>query len=543
MAILDQFRRLFKPDKTALEEGQTGNAKLAPLRREIAGHPSLGLTPEKLAAALGAAEEGDLLAQHELFLDMEEKDAHLFAEMSKRRRAVLSLPWRIVPPANATPAEKKAAEQMAEYLRELPDLEDVMLDLMDACGHGFSALEITWQRDGALWLPTNLEHRPQAWFQLDKANRTQLRLRDGSQDGAELLPFGWVLHTHRAKPGYIARAGLHRVLSWPYLFKALAVRDLAELLEIYGIPMRLGTYHSGASDAEKRALRAAVVGIGHRAAGIIPEGMAIDFKAAAEGSHQPFLEFATYMDRMVSKAILGGTLTSGTDGGGAYALGEVHNEVRRELLVSDARQIQGTLTRDLLYPIAALNGMAADPRRAPRFEFLTEEEKSVADLNSFTMGLARIVGLMGDDPKQGLPIGWLREQVGIPLPVDGEPVLTTPVVVEPGAPAAASALSPGPSPAGGVGAGALAAAAQPEPEGRTDDPVTLLAERMEEAAAPAQAALLDQVWALARKAESLEALRDQLLNAYGDLDSEELARVMTAGFAAAELVGMAEVAK
>jgi hypothetical protein len=33
------------------------------------------------------------------------------------------------------------------------------------------------------------------------------------------------------------------------------------------------------------------------------------------------------------------------------------------------------------------------------------------------------------------------------------------------------------------------------------------------------------------------------LTAYGDLDSAELARVMTAGFAAAELVGMAEVAK
>ncbi|MDE8660750.1 DUF935 family protein [Pseudomonas aeruginosa] len=33
---------------------------------------------------------------------MEEKDGHIHAEMSKRRRAVAELDWDIVPPDNAT---------------------------------------------------------------------------------------------------------------------------------------------------------------------------------------------------------------------------------------------------------------------------------------------------------------------------------------------------------------------------------------------------------------------------------------------------------
>ncbi|WP_308197178.1 phage portal protein family protein, partial [Achromobacter xylosoxidans] len=40
------------------------------------------------------------------------------------------------------------------------------------------------------------------------------------------------------RSGYIARTGLFRVLAWPWLFKNFAVRDLAEFLEIYGLPLR-----------------------------------------------------------------------------------------------------------------------------------------------------------------------------------------------------------------------------------------------------------------------------------------------------------------
>lgn len=44
-----------------------------------------------------AAEMGDVVAQSELFVDMEEKDGHIFTEMSKRKRALVGCDW-VVPP-------------------------------------------------------------------------------------------------------------------------------------------------------------------------------------------------------------------------------------------------------------------------------------------------------------------------------------------------------------------------------------------------------------------------------------------------------------
>ncbi|MFP3454417.1 DUF935 family protein, partial [Bacillus sp. SIMBA_154] len=74
-----------------------------------------------------------------------------------------------------------------------------------------------------------------------------------------LWDHAFLIHTHKAKSGYLVRGGLHRILAWPYVFKNYSVRDLAEFLEIYGLPMRLGTYTAGATESEKFTLLRAVM--------------------------------------------------------------------------------------------------------------------------------------------------------------------------------------------------------------------------------------------------------------------------------------------
>src|SRR5688500_12119956 len=88
-----------------LREAQS--ARVGSLRHEFASHPVRGLTPAKLARIMESAEQGDIRAQHDLFLDMEEKDGHVYAEMSKRKRALLTVDWDIVPPRNPSAKEKK----------------------------------------------------------------------------------------------------------------------------------------------------------------------------------------------------------------------------------------------------------------------------------------------------------------------------------------------------------------------------------------------------------------------------------------------------
>ncbi|WP_199026636.1 DUF935 domain-containing protein [Ralstonia sp. ASV6] len=401
--------------QAVLREQQT--AELTYLHREYANHPARGMTPYKLARLLEEAERGRLQAQTDLFLDMEERDAHIYSEMSKRKRAVLNIEWTVEPPKNPSAREKRDAAMVQELVSDIPGKEDMILDMLDGIGHGFSMLEIEWQQLGASWLPKTLHHRPQSWFQISQNDQNVIRLRDNSPDGSTLLPFGWIQHVHKAKSGYVSRSGLHRVLAWPYLFKHYAVRDLAELLEIYGMPLRLGKYPSGAGDAEKSALLRAVTQLGHSAAGIIPEGMSIEFENASNGTEVPFSVMFDMMERAQSKAILGGTLTSQADGKtSTNALGDVHNEVRHDIQASDCRQLAPTLSRDIVYPLLVLNGGQADnPRRRPRVVFHVSEPEDMGALATNVQTLVNI----------GLPVGqgWAYEKFNIPKPKDGEATL------------------------------------------------------------------------------------------------------------------------
>lgn len=412
--IVDVYGRPIQ--RASLREQQT--ALLSGLHSEYAEHLVRNLTPVRLARILQDAEEGQLKSQAELFMDMEERDAHLFAEMSKRKRALLGLDWTVEPPRNATPAEKADAEFLHELLLDLEGLDDLLLDLLDGIGHGFSCVELEWQRYGNEWQPAGFHHRPQSWFITRSDNQNQLLLRTNTATVEELRPFNWIVHTPRARSGYLGRAGLYRVLAWPYLFKHYSVRDMAELLEIYGVPLRLGMYPPGTSDAEKATLLNAVTRLGHSAAGIIPETMKIEFQNAALGAAEPFLAMVEQCDASISKAILGGTLTSQTSssGGGAFALGQVHNEVRHDLLRSDARQLAATLSRDLLWPLLVMNrGANLQQDRMPRFVF---DLKETGDIEAMASALPALVNI-----GTRVPSRWANEYLGIPLPDADEPAL------------------------------------------------------------------------------------------------------------------------
>lgn len=517
--------RILGPDGQALsiqdlQLPQT--AQLAQLQRELATHPTRGLTPSRLAGIMDAAEGGDLVAQFDLFEDMEEKDGHIASEMNKRRRACI-VEWEVLPPPKSpTPQEKKAAAQIDELLQEVPDFEDVLFDVTDAIGKGFACLEIEWHQAEGFWLPKTITHRPQSWFVLHRGYRQELRLRSGTTvdgiAGEPLRALNWIVHQHKAKSGYVERAALFRQLVWTYLFKNYSVGDLAEFLEIYGIPLRIGKYHNGASEEEKLTLLRALSSIGHNAAGIIPEGMMMEFHAAAQGDPKAFELMMGWCERNQSKVILGATLTSGADGAASTnALGQIHNEVRKDLRDSDIRQLNSTLSRDLVYAIAAVNGLAPDgPRRAPVFQLNTQERE---DLTAYAQALPALVSV-GLRPT----VKWAHEKLGIPMPEAGEQVLGAgPALLGGGQP-----RSPAPS---------AALSAQPLP----DAPPRRMAAQLARSATPAVGAWLEQVRALVDKAHSLQDIRDGLDRLLPGMGLDDYAAAMAQALACAQLAGRYEV--
>ncbi|HEY8037136.1 MAG TPA: DUF935 domain-containing protein [Methylobacter sp.] len=546
--ILDRFGKPITP--ADVKEKQTDSPQSAQLHREFAEHPSKGLTPARLAEILLAAERGDMIAQAELFMDMEEKDTHIGSELGKRKMSVKKLDWALKPPRDATATEKKNTKMLEALISDELDIGAIRFDALDAIGHGYSCIELGWGRNVQdKWFPNQVVHRPPTWFTTPQDDRNTLHLRDSSTlYGVPLQPFGWIAHIHKSRSGYLARAGLHRSLVWPYLYKNYSVRDLAEFLEIYGLPIRIGKYPDGADDKAKRDLLRAVLSIGHHAAGIIPETMQVELQQVlASGNAESFKVMIDWCEASVSKAILGGTLTSSTAANGNRSLGDVHNEVRLDIRDDDATQLDNTLSTHLVYPMAMLNGLFAD-NRCPSFVSDTQEPD---DLELYSNALPKLTGI-----GLRIPTRYAYSKLKIPEPEGDEEVLT----------AAAPAAQPVPPANSSKQAAALAALAgdmnttvsgmngpakvQPgqgdNPAQQADidtSPISSMTDQMAVEAGPAIKSMVDQIAALAGEAESLEALRDQLLNGYGDLDSKALESVMALGFSVAELSGRFDVSE
>ncbi|MCG3177436.1 MAG: hypothetical protein MOGMAGMI_02410 [Candidatus Omnitrophica bacterium] len=518
--ILDQHGNPI--DTGALKEPQT--SRIAQLENQYLTPMLAGLTPSRLSAILKQADEGDLTAQHRLFADMEERDAHLLCEIGKRKLAVMDLDWDIVPPRNATAAEKANAEWVKEVLTDAVDpVEDLLLALMEGVGHGFSAVELEWRREGAEWLPA-FHPRPQEWFRLDRFRR-ELRLIDASADGAVMQPFGWVLHTHgKAKTGYLGRMGLHRALVWPFLYKAYSLGDFAEFLETYGLPIVLGKYYQGASKDEKASLMRAVTALGHDARAIMPADMAIEIeKVSADGSGTPHLAMIDWADRAQSKAVLGQTTTSEARATGmGSGVAKVHNEVRQDIRNADARQIAATVTRDLIYPLLALNRGGIDSlSRCPRLVFDTGEAEDIVKMAD---ALPKLTGIgMRIDPE------WAHEKLRIPAPPDGMPALgetkpdetgTNPAKPETKGPAAALA--------------AMRAGAAPADE--FDQLAADMASDWERVTEP----LVSPIERLMEECKTLEEFRARLPQVLEQMDADALVGLLASGTFAARLLGRAE---
>lgn len=516
MAILDQHGNPFKPADIA--EPQT--AKIAALQHQLVESHLDGLTPARAARILRDADLGDIVAQHELFDDMFDRDAHLRCEYEKRIGAVVGLDWSIEPPANATAAEKAAAQWVEETLRHaVDDLEDCLGAMMEAPGHGFSPIELEWRLVDGMRIP-RFHPRPQTWFRLDQSRR-ELRLNDGSGHGAAPIPMGWIMHhAKKVKTGYLGRAGLFRSVLWPFLYKAYSIGDFAEFLEVYGLPFIVGKYMNGAGEDEKTSLMRAVASLGRDARAIMPDGMAIELMkvtAGGDGSHH--LNMVDWADGAQSKAVLGQVLSAEAKATGmGSGVADLHAEVRADILEADARQMAGTLTRDLVYPLIALNRPGIQGlSRCPRWVFDTGDAD---DLKLYADALPTLA-----ENGARIPVSWVHEKLRIPQAAKDEAVFGKPVSQ--------------PSGQGRAGA-AMAALAGAMPDG--PQPVAeQIAVRLDGLAGPHIEAWLETVRAMLDDAGSLEEFRERLLAAYPGIDRAGVVAAMSEAMAAGHLWGMSDV--
>lgn len=474
--------------------------------------PLASMTPAMVADVLRRAAMGDA---HDFLLaadDIREKDLHYRAVLQTRILAVAGLPIDITPRDDSR-LSRRAADLVREYLTE-QQISVLIMHLMDAVAKGYAVAEIMWDTAGSVWYPRDIVPCEAHWFTWDRDTGRLLRLVDGSAEGAEIPPYHMIVHTPPLACGIPLLGGVARSALWAWVFKSYALRDWARFCELFGQPLRIGKYHQGASPDDVAVLKRAVFELGSDAAAVLPQEMMVELIEAGSKSASADLyhNLIDYLDRQVSKAVLGQTMT--TDDGSSLSQAQVHNEVRLDIIRADARALEATLMRDLVIPIVRLN--LGDDVPLPVLDIVVDDPE---DMSEMADQIAKLAGA-----GVTMPQGWVRSKFGIPDPQDGEPVVGE-QPIRAVAPQTVLTLH------------ATRDTYQTSPDILTPDPIAPMTDRMDMETAPVWRDILATIQRMVDESESLPALRDALLAAYGDLPTDQLADIMAIGFAAANLAG------
>ena len=396
------------------------------------------LTPERLRQLLRSVAQGVWTPDFfELAEEMEERDLHYRGVLQQRRLTAANAAVDVVPASEDAP-DQEAARLVRRDILGSKGLRAMLLDLLDAVGKGVAVVEVVWTRRGGLWVPAGYHRVDPRWLAWDPddgespwllgagddpaAARDPRGARGWFRDARPLLedPGKFIYFPHRSKAGLPTRGGLAYAVSVVYLLKSMSVRDWWAFARAYGQPLRIGKYGPDADDDDIATLVEAVSAIAEDAGCVIPDSMLIEFaqaaRAGASGSGETLFQgMSDWADKQVSKAVVGQTMT--VDDGSSLSQAEIHDDIRRDLVEDDVRQlwetVSGTLVEWYCDLNAGLRGMpAARPAGCPRIAPPPAEDELPVDA---------IVKLAAAGLR--VPQGWLRERLGVPAPAGDEEVL------------------------------------------------------------------------------------------------------------------------
>lgn len=347
---------------------------------------------------------------------MEEREPHYGSVLRTRKLAIEGLE-RHVEPANDDEQSKKIADDINNLVQSA-EFDDLISSLVDGLGKGFAACEVMWQG----FKPTSYVWRDPRYFRFSDDDAYTLRLCNEDGTAGDHLPaYKFVVHQPKLKSGVPIRGGLARMCALSYMCKTYALTDWMAFCEVFGMPIRVGKYGNGASDPDKAILKRAVANIGTDAAAIIPESMQLEFiqAANAKGGESLFENLANWLDKQISKAVLGQTMTA--DDGSSNAQSQVHNEVRLDLLKADAKQLTATINQQLIKPYIDFNYGVQEVY--PKFVLYVPEPEDIAALVD---AVDKLVPL-------GLKVQqqFMHDKLGMPDPNDDDELLSVASVEKP----------------------------------------------------------------------------------------------------------------
>ncbi|TCB48402.1 DUF935 family protein [Acinetobacter terrestris] len=280
-------------------------------------------------------------------------DDEISQAMETRLDAVLNAPWRFV---------EDHGEQTI-FLKELFTRWhfEIVTGAWDACPYGYSVLEANYFIDeNNRFSIAEIGTKPMEWFEPKNTGGLIFRKPQSNTEVDVFKTYPLKFFLTRRKPSYKQPYGdpLLSKLYWVWFFKTNSTKFWVKFLERFGSPLLVGKVGGDRRvQADIDAMTSALLNAHSQS--VISIGSEDDINTVGTNfsgaGSSAFEAFDTVMTKRVQKVVLGQTLTSGNDGGGSRALGEVHENVRMDKRNSDLRMIT-PVVQDIINALCLLNG-------------------------------------------------------------------------------------------------------------------------------------------------------------------------------------------
>ena len=312
---------------------------------------------ENLSFAMGrAADIDEVLKQAGVSrqrLSVLMSDDEVAQAMETRLDAVLNAPWRFI---------EDHGEQTL-FLKELFTRWhfEIVTGAWDACPYGYSVLEATYLIDENNRISiAEIGTKPMEWFEPKNDGALIFRKPQANTEIDVFKTYPLKFFLTRRKPSYKQPYGdpLLSKLYWIWFFKTNSTKFWVKFLERFGSPLLVGKVGGNKRvQADIDAMTTALLNAHNQS--VVSIGSEDDINTVGTNfsgaGSSAFEAFDTVMTRRIQKVVLGQTLTSGTDGTGSRALGEVHETVRMDKRNSDLRMIT-PVVQDIINALCLLNG-------------------------------------------------------------------------------------------------------------------------------------------------------------------------------------------
>jgi phage gp29-like protein len=430
-------------------------------------------------------------------------DAHVASCVESRQAAVRSLLWEI----DRGKSKSRQAKMIEKIFGKLP-LTKIISEILDAALYGYQPMEIMWEGTTEGIVPRDVVGKPQEWFVFDNSNTLRILTKSNLSTGEELPANKFLLP--RRRPSYNNPYGIALLgpTFWPVVFKRGGWKFWVTFTEKYGMPHLIATYRAGTDEKTKRDILDMLDKLVQDGIGILPEGSKVeplDVKNPTANA-QIYKMLCDFCNAEISKALLSETLTTEIGAsGGSYAAAKEHGSIRAQVSDSDKRMVEETLNA-LIATIVRLN--FSESTEVPKF-VLYEEEDVDLDLAERDQKLGIQGQVKFKKPYVMRAYGFQEDEIEITAPT-----------------------APTPKPNNGPQFAESAASGNPS------DAI------IDRALAETDITpWLDTIRKYMEQCNSLEELRDKLIDAYKDMDARTIGDVLTLAFTEAELAGRYEIAK